>query len=84
LGLIDIFLFNIFKSGIADPGMSQEQLIFQPRVTSNKSQEGRGWGLYLVRQAIRLHNGSISLRDNSNSGCTFRIQLVKNLQEKKL
>jgi len=63
----------------ANPAMSQEQLIFQPRVTSKKSQKGRGWGLYLVRQAIRLHNGSISLRDNSNSGCTFRIQLFKNL-----
>ncbi len=65
----------------ANPGMSQEQLIFQPKVTSKKSQKGAGWGLYLVRQAIRLHHGSISLRDNSKSGCTFRIKLWKNLQE---
>ncbi len=68
----------------ANPGMSHEQLIFQPKVTSKKSQKGAGWGLYLVRQAIRLHNGSISLRDNSKAGCTFRIQLLKNLQEKNL
>jgi signal transduction histidine kinase len=65
----------------ANPGMRPEQLIFQPKVTSKKSQKGAGWGLYLVRQALRLHNGSISLRANTKEGCTFRIQLRKNLQE---
>jgi C4-dicarboxylate-specific signal transduction histidine kinase len=65
----------------ANPGMSLDQLIFQPKVTSKKTQKGAGWGLYLVRQALRLHNGSISLRANSKEGCTFRIQLRKNLQE---
>ncbi|MFZ4524549.1 MAG: hypothetical protein ACOYOE_03130 [Chlorobium sp.] len=53
-------------------------------MTSKKSQKGAGWGSYLVRQAIRLHNGLISLRDNSKAGCTFRIQLLKNLQEKNI
>lgn len=65
----------------ANPGMSPEQLIFQPKVTSKKSKKSSGWGLYLVRQAIRLHNGSISLRANSKEGCTFRVHLRKNLQQ---
>lgn len=65
----------------ANPGMGPEQLIFQPKVTSKKGQKGAGWGLYLVRQAFRLHNGSISLRANSKDGCTFRIQLRKDLKE---
>jgi signal transduction histidine kinase len=66
----------------ANPGMSPEELIFQPKVTSKKGSKGSGWGLYLVRQAIRIHKGSISLRDNTKIGCTFRIQILKNLKEK--
>jgi signal transduction histidine kinase len=65
----------------ANPGMNIDQLIFQPKVTSKKSEKNAGWGLYLVRQALRLHNGSISLRANTKDGCTFRIQIQKNLQE---
>jgi signal transduction histidine kinase len=68
----------------ANPGMGQEQLIFQPKVTSKKSKKGAGWGLYLVRQALKLHNGSISLRSNTKDGCTFRIQIQKNLQEQSI
>ena len=69
----------------ANPGMSMEQLIFQPKVTSKKQKKGAGgWGLYLVRQAIRLHGGSISLRSNNKEGCTFRIQIGKDLQDQKI
>jgi signal transduction histidine kinase len=63
----------------ANPGMDPEQLIFQPKVTSKRTQKGAGWGLYLVSQAVQLHNGSISLRSKTRDGCTFRIQLRKNL-----
>ncbi len=68
----------------ANPGMSADQLIFQPKVTTKKGKKSSGWGLYLVRQALRLHNGSISLRANSKEGCTFRIQLRKNLQQQSI
>jgi signal transduction histidine kinase len=64
----------------ANPGMTWEQLIFQPRVTSKEGQKGSGWGLYLVRQALRLHKGSIDLRASNKEGCTFRIQLRKDLE----
>ncbi len=66
----------------SNPGMRPEQLIFQPKVTSKKAKKGAGWGLYLVRQALRIHNGSISLRSNTKEGCTFRIKLPKNLKNK--
>ena len=68
----------------ANPGMSLDQLIFQPKVTTKKSKKSSGWGLYLARQALRLHNGSISLRASSKEGCTFRIQLSKDLQHKSI
>jgi signal transduction histidine kinase len=64
----------------ANPGMGPEQLIFQPKVTS-KNRMGAGWGLYLVRQALRLHHGSIDLFANTREGCTFRIQIRKDLQD---
>ena len=40
------------------------------------SSEGTGMGLYLVRQIIQMHDGTISLIEESdNEGCEFRITL---------
>ena len=63
--------------------MPNEQLIFQPKVTTKKDQGGSGWGLYLIRRAIDLHKGSINLHANTNDGCTFRINLRKRLTDNK-
>lgn len=61
----------------SNPGMSDDEILFQPKVTSKRRNKGAGWGLYLVRQALRLHEGSISLKSSSREGSTFRIQLKK-------
>ena len=64
-----------------NPNLSNEQLLFQPKVTSKKDKVGGGWGLYLVRRAIAMHKGSVYLFANNNEGCTFRISLRKGLVE---
>ena len=63
--------------------MPNEQLIFQPKVTTKKDKGGSGWGLYLIRRAIDLHKGSINLHANTNDSCTFRINLRKRLTDNK-
>jgi signal transduction histidine kinase len=65
----------------ANPNMGPEQLIFQPKVTSKKNRKSAGWGLYLVRQALRVHRGSVSLRATTKEGTTFRIQIRKDLEK---
>ena len=72
---------NIIES---NKNMSNEQIIFQPTVTTKKDKVGSGWGLYLVRRAIAMHKGSINLFANTNEGCTFRITLKKHLVDNKL
>ncbi len=54
------------------------QLIFCPNVTSKKD-EGSGWGLHLVRQSIKHHNGSINLI-NYRGGVSFKIELFKKIK----
>lgn len=61
----------------SNPDLSLDELLFQPKVSTKKRNKGAGWGLYLVRQALRLHGGSVSLRTSNRDGVTFRIQLRK-------
>lgn len=53
-----------------------KELIFQPGITSKKDQ-GSGFGLYLVRQILTEHGGSIDLISHRN-GVQFKIILPHN------
>ena len=42
-----------------------------------RAQKGTGLGLYLVKEVIKMHNGSIKAMDNDPSGLKFIIELPK-------
>ena len=54
-----------------------EERIFEPffRLDKSRSRElgGVGLGLALVREIVRVHNGSILVKNNANSGTTFEV-----------
>lgn len=50
-----------------------EQRLFAANVTS-KGRQGSGWGLYLIRKILDLHDGSIDL-ERFRGGVTFRIKM---------
>lgn len=53
--------------------------VFEPffRVDKSRSRElgGVGLGLALVNEIVRVHDGSISVRDNSSGGTTFEVEI---------
>jgi signal transduction histidine kinase len=70
---------GINPKGVVSPRQNDESLplaerIFRPEASS-KGEEGSGWGLPLVRTAIRQHGGSVFLVDNTRRGVTFDILL---------
>lgn len=54
-----------------------KERIFEPffRLDKSRSRElgGVGLGLALVREIVRVHNGSILIKNNANSGTTFEV-----------
>ena len=54
-----------------------KERIFEPffRLDKSRSRElgGVGLGLVLVREIVRVHNGSILVKNNANSGTTFEV-----------
>lgn len=54
-----------------------KERIFEPffRLDKSRSRElgGVGLGLALVREIVRVHNGSILVKNNTNSGTTFEV-----------
>ena len=43
-----------------------------------QEQEGAGVGLYLVREIVELHGGSVMIRPAAGGGTIFRVILQKN------
>ncbi len=64
---------------IADTGhgISQENIdkIFEPFFTTKEPGKGTGLGMYVVKQIIEQHGGSIALRSTSRQGTVFFIRL---------
>ena len=54
-----------------------KERIFEPFFSLDKSRSrelgGVGLGLALVREIVRVHNGSILVKNNANSGTTFEV-----------
>lgn len=63
----------------ADPNKDVQTLIFEKGVTTKPS--GSGYGLYLVRDIVQRHHGSIELV-NYRGGVVFDITLPKDLRSK--
>jgi len=54
-------------------GMPVEEAVFQKNVTTRK--RGGGYGLYLARQVLHDHRGSISITSNNNLGVQFEVTI---------
>ena len=67
---------TVEDTGIGIPEELKER-IFEPffRLDKSRSRElgGVGLGLALVREIVRVHNGSILVKNNANSGTTFEV-----------
>jgi signal transduction histidine kinase len=66
----DAVIVEIGDTGV---GIPMDIDAFQPFVTTKK--EGTGIGLFIVRQILTAHNGTISYRSKSGEGTTFRLEL---------
>ena len=57
--------------------------IFEPffRVDKSRSRElgGVGLGLALVREIVRVHDGSITVRSNPSGGTVFELQFMHHM-----
>jgi len=60
------------------PGLPTEiaDRLFEPFYKGNRSAEGAGLGLAIVRQAIDLHRGSLQVGRSSLGGAMFKLQFA--------
>lgn len=62
---------------VMQKNLPKTQVIFEPDVTSKKNDGGSGYGLFIVRNSIQIHEGgTIDLVDYKN-GVRFKIVLPK-------
>ncbi|MBA5763569.1 sensor histidine kinase [Vibrio sp. 404] len=69
-------IFEVVDQGIGLPeGVSSELLVEMG--VSSKASEGRGVGLYLIKQLVTRYNGQIELVNNDGSGARVTVYLPK-------
>lgn len=91
-GKEDVVLVKVFKQNkkiilrVTDEGMgvnsSEKEKIFEKYFRgSGRQAKGTGLGLYLTREIIRQHHGTITMKNNELKGSTFEIQIrsLKNI-----
>lgn len=49
--------------------------LFQPNVQGNDDRSGFGLGLMIVKQAVVAHGGTIQIRNQPGTGCTFVVEI---------
>ncbi|MCF8715521.1 response regulator [Joostella atrarenae] len=62
-------------------GISPDNIhkIFKRFYQGNEYESGTGIGLFMVKEIVQLHNGSLFLKSKQNKGTTFLIILPKNI-----
>ncbi len=65
---------EIADTGHGIPRENQEK-IFEPFFTTKEPGKGTGLGMYVVKQIIEEHGGTISINSSSSQGTVFLIQL---------
>lgn len=73
-------LLAVSDTGAGIPGSAGEKIFekfYKAERETGGSKPGFGIGLYLVRQIVTAHKGTISYESRSGVGSTFRLQLLK-------
>ncbi|TVQ56017.1 MAG: hybrid sensor histidine kinase/response regulator, partial [Spirulina sp. DLM2.Bin59] len=73
----DHLTVEISDTGIGIP-LAEQKRIFEPFRQGRHKRSGHGLGLYLCRQIIANHNGTITLQSQPGQGTTFSITLPLN------
>jgi len=73
----DVARIDVIDNG---PGIAREHLarVFDPFFTTKKELRGTGLGLFIARQAIEDHEGSLDIASETGQGTrvTFRLPAV--------
>ncbi len=73
-------IIKVEDTGIGIPADEAEKIFdnyYQVERPYNENISGTGIGLYLVKEYVNLHKGSIELQSRENEGSTFAISLLK-------
>jgi two-component system NtrC family sensor kinase len=78
----DVIVVNIRDDG---PGLSEEKMrkIFDPFYTTKESGKGTGLGLWVSHSIISKMGGSIQVKNNSDKGAVFTVEIPIIIPEKK-
>jgi signal transduction histidine kinase len=74
----DSILITVEDTGIGIPEEKQEDIFkrfVQVDKSLNRSHEGSGIGLSLVKSYVEMHGGQIGLESKSGAGCKFEVRL---------
>ena len=77
--------FSVHNFGQVIPPHDRER-IFEPRsrgslLDEEKAPNGLGLGLYICREVMRAHNGTLSVRSTAEDGTTFLARLPRRQSE---
>ncbi|MCB2170589.1 MAG: GHKL domain-containing protein [Deltaproteobacteria bacterium] len=78
----DVIVVNIRDDG---PGLSEEKMrkIFDPFYTTKESGKGTGLGLWVSHSIISKMGGNIHVKNNSDKGAVFTVEIPIVIPEKK-
>jgi two-component system, NtrC family, sensor kinase len=78
----DVIVVNIRDDG---PGLSEEKMrkIFDPFYTTKESGKGTGLGLWVSHSIISKMDGSLYVKNNSDKGAVFTVEIPIVIPEKK-
>lgn len=73
-------LLTVSDTGAGIPGSAGEKIFekfYKAEREAGKGMPGFGIGLYLVRQIVTAHKGTVSYESEPGTGTTFRLELLK-------
>lgn len=69
-------VLDVADSGQGVPFEERER-IFEPFVTSKRVGEGTGLGLYVSRNIVQQHGGTLTVHDSDDGGALFQLRLAR-------
>jgi signal transduction histidine kinase len=74
-GVTDSLLLEVHNGGAIPPALREH--LFDPFRRGTRARDSLGLGLYIVRQIVLAHSGSIDVASTEGEGTTFRVRLPR-------